>query len=120
VNHTKRGGQIATHETDQTHPAPSEPDRWTWRTIPPPLVAETTLRLERSTSKSNLVRFVAAQPGAHASFEVIVQDFYGYHRDPRNLRTARRLAERTRDFLEAERCPLRMIISGNTVWLIVA
>jgi hypothetical protein len=99
--------------------SPTSPP-WEWRTIPARLVEETVVRLGAATTQIDLVRFLARQPGGSATLETIVQDLYGYHRRDGNFRTARRLAERTRSHLDAQSCPLRLLIGGNTVRLVVA
>jgi hypothetical protein len=88
--------------------------------ILPDLIERTTAMLGRAVSQIELIQFLAKREKRSAEMKTIVTEHYSHPlANSQRLRTARRLAERTRDKLEAEGCPIKLTISGSVVRLIV-
>jgi hypothetical protein len=77
--------------------------------------------LGRATVQIALIRFLAARDNRQADLATLTREVR--HRKcsrKDDISATRRLAERTRDALEAGNCPLRLTISGSVVRLITA
>jgi hypothetical protein len=84
-------------------------------------LSRTITTLGKAKKMIDLIRFLAGREARKAELATIITKFYGRSTaNKRNLRTPRRLAERTRRALEEKGCPLRLDISDNVVRLIDA
>jgi hypothetical protein len=98
--------------TSLDHHAPPPPR-------PPDPIEKTAELLGKAVRMIEFVRFLSLWEKRKADIDTIVRQFYSHKSvDKQRRLTARRHSERTRDKLEAKRCPLRLKISGNVVQLI--
>ena len=81
--------------------------------------AETIRRLKRCTRQAELVRYLWDRTEREAELRLVAKDVFGVSdaRFHARKRSVRKQLERTRDSLEAKDCPLRLVISANSVSL---
>ncbi len=81
--------------------------------------AETIRRLKRCTRQAELVRYLWDRIEREAELRLVAKHVFGVSdaRFHARKRSVRKQLERTRDSLEAKDCPLRLVISANSVSL---
>ena len=85
-------------------------------------LANTLKLLKGCGRQSEIVRYLWDRTRREAPIATLAKDLYNIKDASlrRRLRSVRKQLERTRDNLEDERCPLRLIIAANSVQLVAA
>jgi hypothetical protein len=89
---------------------------------PARLLADTFRCLKRCRVQAEIVRYLWGRPDREAPLDMIASDVYRVRPASLNQRdkTVRKAVERTRDNLEKQDSPLRLIITANSVQLVHA
>jgi len=122
---------LVTQQGSESEPpeAPAEPPRTQGSKSPAPPsdlvpvspLSETIGKLKGSPRKAELVRYLWDRSEREAELKLVAIDIYKARESSlhNRMKTVRRQVERTRVYLEGNGCPLRLVVSANSVLLVV-